>query len=94
LSQSDRQIGRGVQSIAMNEARQELYLLLGDLPDRERAISAHIVDRKATQACRLEKLVLDLNGIEPVPAYFASPFGTKGPLPTIIYNHAPKSRIL
>ncbi len=73
---------------AMNETRQELYALSGDLPDRERAISARVVDRMDRQSYRLEKLVLDLNGIEPVPAYFASPLGAKGRLPTIVYNHA------
>lgn len=72
----------------MDDTRQELYSLLGDLPDRDRAISARIVDRRVTPAYRLEKLVLDLNGIEPVPAYLTSPLEATGPLPAIIYNHA------
>jgi len=62
----------------MNETRQELYSLLGDLPDRHRTISAYVVDRKDSQTYRLEKLVLDLNGIKPVPAYFTSPLEAKG----------------
>jgi hypothetical protein len=62
----------------MNEARQELYSLLGDLPDRNRPISARMVDRRVTPTYRLEKLVLDLNVIEPVPAYFASPLEVQG----------------
>jgi dienelactone hydrolase len=36
----------------------------------------------------LEILVLDLNGIEPVPAYFVRPKDVRGPLPAILYNHA------
>ncbi len=36
----------------------------------------------------LETLMLDLNGIEPVPAYFVKPLGGHGSLPTVIYNHA------
>jgi hypothetical protein len=32
--------------------------------------------------------VLDLNGEEPVPAYFASPKGASGKLPTLLFNHS------
>ena len=75
----------------MDEIRQGLYSLLGDLPDRDRPISARVVERRKTHSYRLEKLVLDLNGIEAVPAYFASPLRAEGPLPAIIYNHAHNS---
>jgi acetyl esterase/lipase len=68
--------------------RKELYGLLGDLPDR----SSKIMETKVLEQRRgdyvLETLMLDLNGIEPVPAYFARPANGRGPLPTIIYNHA------
>lgn len=72
----------------MDEIRQELCSLLGDLADRDRPISARVVERRKTHSYRLEKLGLDLNGIEPVPAYFASPRGAKGRVPAIVYNHA------
>ena len=36
----------------------------------------------------LEKLVLDLNGVEPVPAYFVKPHGLEEPAPVILYHHA------
>ncbi|MDQ3226980.1 MAG: acetylxylan esterase, partial [Chloroflexota bacterium] len=36
----------------------------------------------------LETLLLDLNGIEPVPAYFVRPKERESPLPVILYNHA------
>jgi pimeloyl-ACP methyl ester carboxylesterase len=36
----------------------------------------------------LERLVLDLNGVEPVPALFVKPVDSQGRLPTILYHHA------
>jgi dienelactone hydrolase len=36
----------------------------------------------------LEKLTLDLNGIEGVPAYFLRPPGAAGKLPVVLFNHA------
>src|SRR5512139_3291659 len=71
-----------------NDARQHLYALLGDLPDRSRAISAYVTDSGDASYYHLEKLLLDLNGIEVVPAYFIHPLGAKGPFPTVLYNHA------
>ena len=68
--------------------RQQLYGLLGDLPDRERKISATKIAEEERPGYVLEKLMLDLNGIEPVPAYFVRPGDTKGPWPAILYNHA------
>lgn len=67
--------------------RQQLYGLLGDLPDRHRPISATRVKQAEQDGFVLESLTLDLNGIEGVPAYFARPSG-KGPFPCILYNHA------
>jgi dienelactone hydrolase len=71
-----------------NESRREkLYSLLGDLPDRRRPISAQVLSISQEQNYTLEKLLLDLNGLEPVPAYFIKPPG-EGPFPCILYNHA------
>lgn len=67
--------------------RQELYSLLGDLPDRNRPLSCKVLSTSKQQNYVLEKLVLDLNGIETVPAYFTRPL-TGGPFPCILYNHA------
>jgi len=36
----------------------------------------------------LERLLLDLNGIEPVPAYFVRPRSPTGRLPVVLYHHA------
>jgi hypothetical protein len=68
--------------------RQELYELLGDLPPRSRRIDAQLVAVEERQGYVLEILLLELNGIEPVPAYFVRPKDVQGPLPVILYNHA------
>jgi len=68
--------------------RRKLYKLLGDLPDRERKISVSKIGEEKHNSYVLEKLLLDLNGIEPVPAYFVYPQGQRGPFPAILYNHA------
>jgi hypothetical protein len=70
------------------ERRQQLYHLLGDLPDLSREISATRLAEEKHESYVLEKLLLDLNGIEHVPAYFVRPHGQAGPLPAILYNHA------
>jgi hypothetical protein len=67
--------------------RQELYSLLGDLPDRDRPILCRVLSVSEERTYILERLVLDLNGIEPVPAYFVRPL-TDGPFPCVLYNHA------
>lgn len=74
--------------MAVSGRRQELYDLLGRLPDRDRPVSSRNV---ATEECDdyvLEKLLLDLNGEEGVPAYLVRPPDVSGPRPTILYNHA------
>ncbi|NLV73542.1 MAG: alpha/beta hydrolase [Chloroflexi bacterium] len=68
--------------------RRELYELLGDLPPRERPIGAELVSAGEHNGYWLEKLVLDLNGIEPVPAYFVRPIEAREPLATVLYHHA------
>src|SRR5205085_5673754 len=49
---------------------------------------ARLVGQETREAYVLEKLVLDLNGIEPVPAHFTRPIGATGPVPVVLYNHA------
>ncbi len=67
--------------------RRELYGLLGDLPARERPIAAETVWSEARGAYHLEKLVLDLNGVEAVPAYFIRPLNGVAPMPAVLYQH-------
>src|SRR4051794_12099319 len=70
--------------------RRELYALLGDLPDRSRPVEAHRVFDERREKYVLEKLVLELNGVEHVPAYFVKPLDAPPGkrLPTVLYNHA------
>lgn len=70
------------------DRRQELFGMLGELPPRSRPIAANLVSVEARQAYVLERLVLDLNGLEAVPAYFARPRGRTGRMPAVLYNHA------
>jgi len=67
--------------------RQELFNLLGDLPDRNLPISAEVLSASEEKTCILERLVLNLNGIETVPAYLVKPYTDK-PCPCVLYNHA------
>jgi dienelactone hydrolase len=77
--------------------REELYRLLGDLPARNRPITAKLESTTEHEDYILERLTLDLNGIEPVPAYFCRPhpqpkahgLPSVGPsFPCILYNHS------
>jgi dienelactone hydrolase len=72
---------------SVNEKRALLYQLMGDLPDRNRPISAEIVSIDKNDKYVCEKLRLDLNGEETVPAYFVRPH-KQGPLPVVLYNHS------
>ena len=68
--------------------RQELYSLLGDLPARDRPISVKTISVEERPEYVLEKLELDLNGLEPVPAYFVRPKGLTGRAPGVLFNHS------
>lgn len=68
--------------------RAELYALLGDLPARDRPIGSRVHDEVDYGSYTVERISLDLNGIEEVPAYFAVPKGARGRLPVVLYNHA------
>jgi hypothetical protein len=68
--------------------RAELWSLLGDLPPRDRPISAQLVSREAGEGYTLEHLTLDLNGLEPVPAVLLVPDKRREKAPGLIYLHA------
>jgi len=68
--------------------RMELYNLLGDLPARENIVSSKLISKEEKENFIIEKLVLDLNGIEPVPAYFIHPKSYAGRTPVILFNHS------
>lgn len=70
------------------ERRAALYALMGDLPARDRPLRAEVVKREETPHYLLERLVLDLNGEEPVPAVFTIPKTGSGKRPTILFHHS------
>jgi hypothetical protein len=65
--------GGAERAQAQVERRRELYALLGELPPRDRPVHGELVGREERQYYSLEVLMLDLNGLEPVPAYFTRP---------------------
>ncbi len=68
--------------------RAELYRLMGKLPPRDRKVTAQLISTEERDGYILEKLSLDLNGIELAPAFFAKPKGKSGRLPTVLFNHS------
>jgi hypothetical protein len=86
-----RQLGAaGARDDGAAPRREQLYRLLGRLPPRDRPVSAQLVATEDRGRYTLEKLVLDLNGEQPVPAFFARPNAGKhgGPRPTVLFNHS------
>jgi acetyl esterase/lipase len=74
---------------AGNDARRrQLYELLGDLPNRKRAMGGKKRQEEKRDGYILETWELDLNGIEPVPAYLARPDALKGRAPAVVFNHS------
>ncbi|QNF33973.1 dienelactone hydrolase family protein [Adhaeribacter swui] len=70
------------------EQRKVLYQLLGRLPDRQRPITVKQISREETDELIIEKLLLDINGQELVPAYFTLPKKAKGKVPVVLFNHS------
>jgi len=68
--------------------RKKLYRLLGDLPERDYPVKVIKRIEEEREKYILEKLILDLNGYEPVPAYFVKPKNLKGKVPAIVFNHS------
>jgi dienelactone hydrolase len=68
--------------------RAELYGLLGRLPDRHRNVGSEKKGEVERDGYILETWVLDLNGLEPVPAYVARPKAFSGRAPGIVFNHS------
>ena len=68
--------------------RKKLYELLGKLPDKKNPISAKLISKEETPYFVLEKMLLDLNGIEPVPAYMIRPIHAPQRVPVVLFNHS------
>ena len=87
LSRSEQAVARAPEN-QPDARRRELYGLLGDLPDRHRPIRATKRGEASRDGYVLETWELDLNGIEPVPAYLARPEKVAGRVPAVLFNHS------
>ncbi|HEX6805630.1 MAG TPA: alpha/beta hydrolase family protein [Terriglobales bacterium] len=67
--------------------RKELWSLLGDLPWPHRPGPAKLVSSEKHDGYTLERLILDLNGVEPVPALLLIPDKRHEPSPGLLFIH-------
>ena len=67
--------------------REALWGLLGDLPWQYEPGSPKVVRTEEHDGYTLERLVLDLNGIEPVPALLLIPKRLSRPAPGLLFIH-------
>jgi hypothetical protein len=74
--------------MSMGQMREELYHLLGELPDINNPVHGKLIVKEERETFYIEKLLLELNGIEPVPAYYISPKNTNSKTPVILFNHS------
>jgi hypothetical protein len=77
-----------VNTMNKQSLRDSLYKLLGRLPDRNRPIKSKLISTEERDGITIEKLLLDLNGIEQVPAYFTRPASVNGKMPVVLFNHS------
>ena len=86
---SSPQAARGPVASDDQEARRaQLYGLLGRVPDRARPVAAEQLGEETRDGYVLERWRLDLNGLEPVPAYVARPLTARGRAPGVLFNHS------
>ena len=69
------------------KGRKELWGLLGDLPWQHKPGRAKLVKTEKHDGYTLERLVLDLNGVEPVPALLLIPDKIQKPAPGLLFIH-------
>ncbi len=69
------------------QRRRELWQLLGDVPWNHKPAPPRLVSKEKHDGYTLERLVLDLNGIEPVPAILLIPDKRQPRAPGLLYMH-------
>jgi len=69
------------------QRRKELWALLGDLPWQHTPGPPKVVKIEKHDGYTLDRLVLDLNGLEPVPALLLIPDKLQKPAPGLLYIH-------
>ncbi len=73
--------------IYQERRRAELWSLLGDLPWSHEPRPATLLKTEKGEGYTLERLLLDLNGLEPVPALLLIPDRRQTPAPGLLYIH-------
>jgi dienelactone hydrolase len=68
--------------------RRELWNLLGDMPQDVKPRRTQIIKTEKHDGYTLERLILNLNGIEPVPALLLIPDKRQPKAPGLLYIHA------
>jgi hypothetical protein len=69
------------------QRRMQLWSLLGDLPWQHRPAPPKLVRTEEHDGFTLQRLILDLNGYEPVPAILLIPHKRQHPAPGLLYLH-------
>jgi len=72
---------------SQDRRRKELWSLLGDLPWQHQPAMPKLLSSEKHPGYTLERLVLDLNGIEPVPALLLIPDKPPSPAPGLLHIH-------
>ena len=72
----------------MNNCREKLFSLLGDLPDRDHPISSQIISTDENDNYIIENIILNFDGVEDVPAYFTHPKNGQAPFPVMQFSHS------
>jgi dienelactone hydrolase len=86
LDETSQQLGEEFATY-QERRRKELWSLLGDLPWQHRAAPPMVLKTEKHDGYTLQRLVLDLNGIEPVPALLLIPDQRQSPAPGLLYIH-------
>ena len=87
MSHGTREQSKQEFQAAQEQRRRELWALLGYLPWHHRPGPVKLVNTEQHDGYRLERLVLDLNGEEGVPALLLIPDKRKTPAPGLLYIH-------
>ena len=73
---------------SVHKTRQDLLDAMGELPSPIGPVSAKLLSVETHEAFVLERLILSLNGYEPVPAIFVRPKEAALPYPAVLFNHS------
>jgi dienelactone hydrolase len=79
--------GETAFSVYQQRRRDDLWGLLGDLPWQHQPAPPKVISKEEHDQYTLERLVLDLNGVEPVPAVLLIPKRIKRPAPGLLFIH-------